>query len=67
MKRGKKPTVTQKKLLQAVGLDWRAWLVVVNMPRVLVVKHRITGETRVLDKDGQSEGARNKTGKGVPA
>lgn len=50
MKHGKKPTVTQKKLLQSAGMVWKEWLAVVDLPDVLIVKHRISGVTRVLDK-----------------
>lgn len=53
MKHGKKPTVAQRELLQRDGMDWRVWLVVVNLPNMLVVRSRTSGEIRILEKNGQ--------------
>ena len=50
MKHGKKPTMEQKKLLTAAGLDWHEWQVVNNLTDVLIVKDRTTGATRVIER-----------------
>ncbi|MBO6266809.1 MAG: hypothetical protein J6M06_01110 [Synergistaceae bacterium] len=50
MKHGKKPTVDQKKILAAAGLDWREWLIVKSLPDVLVIQHRETGASRVIER-----------------
>lgn len=56
MKHGKRPTAAQKKLLTEAGMVWKAWLVVVNLPGMIVVQHRETGETRVLDREDRRGG-----------
>lgn len=50
MKHGKRPTVEQKKLITAAGLDWREWLVINNLPDVLIIKHRESDATRVIER-----------------
>lgn len=49
MKNGKKPNVKQAKLMQAVALDHRQWLVCKNTPKELEIVHRETGEVRILE------------------
>ena len=51
MKHGKKPTVAQKVALQQAGMDWREWLVMINLPNTMIVIHRQTNETRVIDRN----------------
>ena len=51
MKHGKKPTVAQKVALQHAGMDWREWLVMINLPNTMIVIHRQTNETRVIDRN----------------
>ena len=51
MKHGKKPTVAQKVVLQQAGMDWREWLVMINLPNTMIVVHRQTNETRVIDRN----------------
>lgn len=50
MKHGKKPTVEQRKAIAAAKLDWHEWLVVSNLPEVLVIRNRETGEARVIER-----------------
>ena len=51
MKHGKKPTVAQKVVLQQAGMDWREWLVMINLPNTMIVIHRQSNETRVIDRN----------------
>lgn len=50
MKKGKKLTRAQKELLTANGLDWRDYLRVKDLPRLLQVVHRKTGKYELLLK-----------------
>lgn len=50
MKNGKKLTRAQKELLAANGLDWRDYLRVKDLPRLLQVVHRKTGKYELLLK-----------------
>lgn len=50
MKNGKKLTRAQKELLTANGLDWRDYLRVKDLPRLLQVVHRRTGKYELLLK-----------------
>lgn len=43
MKNGKKPTYTQRSILQEVGLDPRKYLVIKNLSDKLVILHRQKG------------------------
>lgn len=40
----------QKKIITAAGLDWHEWLVVNNLTDVLIIQHRETGATRVIER-----------------
>lgn len=44
------PTKEQQKILQMNGLIAHVWVVVKELPHSLIVKHRITGEFKVLSK-----------------
>lgn len=50
MKHGKKPTDSQRKMMEAEGLNWREWLVTKVYPNTIVVYHRQTGEIKVVEK-----------------
>ena len=45
MKHGKKPTLRQKKLMQAYGHNSDDWLVVKDTPEIMVIKDRHTEKT----------------------
>jgi len=49
MKHGLNPTMTQKLRLKSLNLDTRAWMVVKDLPNYLLVEHRVSGETRLLE------------------
>ena len=49
MKNGKNPTMEQKIKLKSLKLDSRAWLIVKDLPSFLLVEHRVSGETRLLE------------------
>ena len=53
MKHGKKPTVSQRKLIDKKGLIAEHWLVVKDTPREMVLVHRysIGKVTRTIHKD----------------
>ena len=44
------PTREQKAVLEKRGLNPLCWVVVNETPRSLIIKQRITGEFRVIDK-----------------
>lgn len=46
MKHGKKPTVAQRKLIQAWGLDPSVWLVYKSTPNELYLVHRLSDKTK---------------------
>jgi hypothetical protein len=48
MKNGKRPTLNQKKLIKAAGLNPADWLVVKNLSDRLHVVHRDTGNERSI-------------------
>lgn len=52
MKHGKRPTVAQKKLMQANRLNSENWLVVKDLPGVMLVVNRESGRTREIRKGG---------------
>ena len=54
MKHGKKPTVAQRKLIQAKGLDPMVWLVTKDTPNQMELVHRYSDRTkRVIHKEIQ--------------
>ena len=52
MKHGKKPTVSQRKLMQANRLNSDNWLVVKDTPRSMTIIHRQSLRTREIRKGG---------------
>lgn len=44
------PTKAQAEALKRAGLDPIAWAVVRELPHSLIVKHRVTGEFRIIEK-----------------
>ncbi len=50
MKNGKKLTRAQKELLAENGLDWRYYLRVKDLPRLIQVVHRVTGKYEIVLK-----------------
>ena len=57
MKHGKKPTVSQRKLIDKKGLIAENWLVVKDTPKemVLVHRHSIGNVTRTIYKEQKDE------------
>jgi hypothetical protein len=49
MKHGKRPTLNQKKLIEAARLNPDNWLIVKNLPDQLHIVHRDTGNERVIE------------------
>lgn len=53
MKHGKKHTVAQRKLIAARNLDPAMWLIVKDMPYIMVLVHRYSDRTtRIIHKEG---------------
>lgn len=51
MKHGKKPTIAQRKTMEAMGLNSENWLVVKDTPEHLVLVHRHSDTTvRIIPK-----------------
>jgi hypothetical protein len=48
MKRGRKPTVKQKKAIKWAGLEPEQWLISKNLPNELHLIHRETGTPKVI-------------------
>lgn len=44
------PTVEQVRILEKNGLNRLTWVVVRELHHSLIVKHRVTGEFKVIDK-----------------
>lgn len=44
------PTKEQARIMEKNGLKSACWVVVKEMPRSMIVKHRITGEFRMIEK-----------------
>lgn len=57
MKHGKKPTVSQRKLIDKKGLIAENWLVVKDTPKEMVIVHRhsIGNVTRTIHKEQKDE------------
>ena len=56
MKHGKKPTVAQRKVISACGLNWENWLVVKDTPEGMVIVHRYSGKVREIRKGCMRDG-----------
>ena len=54
MKNGKKPTKSQKQLLQQFGFQAEDWLIVKNTSIELLIQHRYTGRARHIPKQFQN-------------
>lgn len=50
MKQGKKPTYSQRKVLEEWGLNPRDWLVSKDTPTEMVLIHRHTEQTKTIHK-----------------
>lgn len=48
--RVKRLTAAQKKLLSAQGLNPTLWQLLDELPNTIVIKHRFTGEIKVVEK-----------------
>lgn len=49
--RAKRLTAAQKKLLSAAGIEnVRLWHLLDELPNTIIVKHRLTGEIKVVEK-----------------
>lgn len=55
MKNGKKPTVKQRRLMCALGLNAENWLVERDTPEEMVVVHRHSDKTRTIPKKDDEE------------
>lgn len=44
------PTKAQSEIIKQNGLNPRTWVVVKELNNSMIVKHRITGEFKVIDK-----------------
>lgn len=54
MKHGRKPTVSQRKLIQLKGLDSAVWLVVKDTPDRIELVHRYSDRTtRIIHKENE--------------
>lgn len=54
MKQGKKPTYSQRKVLEEWGLNPRDWLVSKDTPEKMMLVHRHTTATKILHKEEES-------------
>ncbi len=51
MKHGKKPTLRQKKLMQAARLNYENWLVVKDTTEEMIIQNRSTDRVRMIRKE----------------
>lgn len=51
MRKGRKPTAAERKLLELNNLDTRQWLVITHEPVRMLVRNKSTQEERVLSLD----------------
>ena len=47
------PTAAQKEILKRFGLAPFCWVVVKDLKNVMIIKNRITGEFRMIEKGGR--------------
>ena len=45
-----KPTLDQKKMIAGEGLNPKDWLVLRDMPNSMILVHRTSGESHVVEK-----------------
>lgn len=50
MKQPKKPTLAQKKLIVAAGLNWRNWAVADDLEDRLILANKMTKKKRTVKK-----------------
>lgn len=50
MKQPKKPTLRQKKLIKAAGLNWHNWSVIDDSDGVLTIYNKISSKERKIKK-----------------
>ncbi|MBQ4145889.1 MAG: hypothetical protein IJD36_04590 [Clostridia bacterium] len=55
MKHGKRPTVRQRRQMEALHLNSDNWLVCKDTPEEMVLEHKFTGNERVIRK-GEKDG-----------
>lgn len=55
MKHGIRPTRAEKKIIAAWGLNVENWLVVKHTPTLLVVEHRLSGQTKEIKLKEEDE------------
>ena len=53
--RAERPTLAQKKRIEAAGLNSRDWLVLIESVNQLYLVHNGTGESRTIKKKGEQE------------
>ena len=53
--RAERPTLSQKKQIEAAGLNSRDWLVLIESVNQLYLVHKGTGESRTIKKKGEQE------------
>lgn len=53
--RAERPTLAQKKRIEAAGLNSRDWLVLIESVNQLYLVHKETGESRTIKKKGEQE------------
>lgn len=50
MKQAKKPTLAQKKIIQAAKLNWWNWLVISDKADILVIQNKASEKIREIKK-----------------
>lgn len=55
MKHGMKPTRAEKKIITSLGLNAENWLVVKHTPALLLIEHRLSGQTREIKLKEEDE------------
>jgi hypothetical protein len=55
MKHGMKPTRAEKKIIASWGLNAENWLVVKHTPALLLIEHRLSGQTREIKLKEEDE------------
>lgn len=50
MAKNKAPTEEQKRVLKRWGLNPLMWVIQQDLPNSMIVRHRVTGEFKVLEK-----------------
>ena len=53
MKQPKSLTRTQKEYLSANGLNWKEWALQQEMQTKIIVRHKVTGMVKAVNKKGK--------------